>query len=268
MNAQHEIDRLLAASGAVLVRQNKHLIYRLPNGQNFVAAKTSSDPDRAAKNSLSDLRRALGAQRRSAAQETTVMEQPQETVNQSQQNRVPEPPPECSGQAQQSALRSRVESMIAREEAAQEALMAEAQQLERRVHMLKALLPFADDPATEAALVVIAVPRPAPPAPPSPEPPQQITSRVQVTRDLVFAATQTFDGTFTVNDVMARMLNGAAIDGPERQRVRSSIAGAIMALYERGEVIRETEGYGKRQAIWRKAVLTGSGHAGTKINEN
>ena len=63
MNAQHEIDRLLDESGAVLVRQNKHLVYRLPNGLNFVAAKTSSDPERAAKNSLSALRRALGVLR-------------------------------------------------------------------------------------------------------------------------------------------------------------------------------------------------------------
>ena len=272
MNAQQEIDRLLAASGAVLIRQNKHLVYRLPNGQNFVAAKTSSDPDRAAKNSLSDLRRALGAQRRSSTQEPTVMEQPQETDRRSEHT---EPPTPSAGQAPQSPLRSRVESMIAREEAAQEALMAEAQQLERRVHMLKALLPFADDPATEVALKAIASPpptppaRPAPPPPEPPEPPQQITDRVQVTRELVFAATQTFDGTFTVNDVMARMLNGAAIDGPERQRVRSSIAGAIMALYERGEVIREAEGIGKRQAIWKKVVPdpTGTGQVRASSGE-
>jgi hypothetical protein len=56
-----------------------------------------------------------------------------------------------------------------------------------------------------------------------------------VTRDLVFAATQTFESTFTVNDLMERMANGAVLDKPERQRVRSSVAGAMMALLERGE---------------------------------
>jgi hypothetical protein len=161
MNARHEIDRLLEESGAVLVRQNRHLVYRLPNGKNFVVAKTSSDPDRAAKNSLSDLRRALGAPRMTASQEPTIMEDPQEAIHQSPQNHPPEPPrQDVSGHAQESNLRSRVESMIVGEEAAQELLMAEAQQLERRVHMLKALLPFADDPATEAALKALTSPPP------------------------------------------------------------------------------------------------------------
>jgi hypothetical protein len=259
MNAQQEIERLLEESGAVLVRQNKHLVYRLPNGKNFVAAKTSSDPDRAAKNSLSDLRRALGAARTVTKQEPTFMKDPEETIHQSPQIHLPELPCEgSSGQPQDGGFRSRVEAMIAREEGAQELLMAEAQQLERRVQMLKALLPFADDPATEAALMAITAPKSVPPAA-DPEPPQQITHRVQVTRALVFAATQTFDKPFTVNDVMARMTGGAVIDGSERQRVRSSIAQAMMTLHVRGELIRVTEGYGKRQAIWAKGLLDGVG---------
>ena len=163
------------------------------------------------------------------------------------------------------SLKSRIEVAILDEEAAQEKLLAAAQTRERRVHMLKALLPFADDPATEDALrtllPAIQAPMPCPaPEPPCPEPPQAITERVQVTRQLVFAATQTFDDPFTVNDVLARMTGGAAIDVQERQRVRSSIAGAMIALLDRGELIREVEGFGKRQAIWRKALLNGTGN--------
>jgi hypothetical protein len=150
--------------------------------------------------------------------------------------------------------------MIASEESAQELLMAEAQRLERRVEMLKALLPFTDDPATEIALRALAVPEPPLPAAlMPPEPPQHVTERVQVTRQLVLAATQTFDRTFTVNDVMALMTGGRQIDGTERMRVRSSIAQAMMSLHERGELIKEAEGIGKRQTIWRKAVLTSRG---------
>jgi len=127
--------------------------------------------------------------------------------------------------------------------------------------MLKALLPFAEDAATENALRAVlpsSVPSTQPPA--TPEPPQQIIERVQVTRQLVFAAAQTFEDTFTVNDVMALMRGGKQIDGAERQRVRFSIAQAMMTLHERGELIREAEGYGKRQAVWRKATLNGQGN--------
>jgi hypothetical protein len=163
------------------------------------------------------------------------------------------------------SLKERIEAAVFDEEAAQEKLLAAAQLHERRAQMLRAILPFADEPAIEAALRSILpdieTPAPAPAAPARPtEPPQQITERVQVTRALVFAATQTFEETFTVNDVMGRMTGGAIIDGQERLRVRSSIAGAMMVLLERGELIRVAEGYGKRQAIWRRAVLSGNGN--------
>ena len=56
------------------------------------------------------------------------------------------------------------------------------------------------------------------------------------------------------------MTGGAVIDGQERQRVRSSIAGAMMALLDRGEVLRVAEGFGKRQAIWKKAAMNIAGN--------
>jgi hypothetical protein len=252
MNAQTEIDRLLEESGAVLVRQNKHLVYRLPNGKNFVVAKTPSDPDRGAKNSLSDLRRALGAPRTTASQEPTLETQ-QEAPPERQQSRPPEQPEDLSVQGQGSTLRSRLESMIVGEEAAQELLMSEAQQLERRVHMLKALLPYVDDPATEAVLQAIASPPHKPPAALLPEPPQQITERVQVTRQLVFAATQTFEDTFTVNDVADLMTGDRKIEGRERVRVRQAVAQAMITLNDRGELVRVKERSGRRPSTWRKS---------------
>lgn len=52
----------LAACGALLVRRNKHEVWRLPDGQNFVIAVSSSD-QRAEANNLARLKRALGQQK-------------------------------------------------------------------------------------------------------------------------------------------------------------------------------------------------------------
>ncbi len=144
---------------AFLVRQNNHLVYRLANRQNFVVAKTSSDPERA------------------PARES-----------------LPE---------QRDSLQKRIEAAIGGEETQLEKVMAEAQQIERRVQMLRALLPF------------------------------------------------------KVNDVLSLMAGERQIDALERTRIRTSIAQAMISLYERGELIREAEGKGRRQAIWRKAGLNG-----------
>jgi hypothetical protein len=260
MNATMEVDRLLEQSGAVLVRHKKHLVYRLPNGNNFVAAKTTSDPARAAKNNLSTLRNALGVPREES-------ERPKEDTMQQQcparlsPLESPAPLPEAK-----ESLKQRIEAAIADEEVMQEKLLVEASAHERKVHMLKALLPFAEDPATEGSLrnvlPEIQPPEPPPPALPIPEPPQQITNRVQVTRQLVFAATQTFDETFTVNDVVERMTGSAHIDLSERQRIRSSVAQAMATLFERGEVLKKEQGIGRQQSIWRKVSLNGNGGGG------
>ena len=232
MNAREETERLLEESGAVLIRQSRHLVYRLPNGKIFVAAKTPSDPVRAAKNNLSDLRRALGGPRLVARQEPIVMELPQEISPRDEQERAPGPP-DRAGEGD--TLHARIEAMIESEEAAQDLLLAEAQGIERRVHLLRALMPFADDPATEAALRALAPPAPIPPPMPAAEPPQQIGERVQVTRQLVFAATQTFAEPFTINDVVALMTGARQIAADERRRIRSSIAQCVISLYERAK---------------------------------
>jgi len=259
VNAEQEIERLLDEHGAVLVRQKNHLVYRLPNGHNFVKAKTSSDPDRAAKNNLSDLRRALGIVRQAEVKGEPVMPTTEASAIAAEAYDAPVPEPPKEG-----ALKERIETAVAATEAEQEVLLAAAQRMERRAQMLRALLPFSDDPMTEdvlLALLPIVEPLPVPEPEPqrAPEPPQQITERVQVTRQLVHAATQTFEDTFTVNDVLELMTNGAVIDREERTRVRSSIAQAMISLHERGELIRVAEHFGRKQATWRKVPPNGAG---------
>lgn len=57
------------------------------------------------------------------------------------------------------------------------------------------------------------------------------------------------------------LTGGRQIDPAERLRVRSAIAQAMVSLLERGELIREVEGMGNRQAVSRKAKLNGGGVA-------
>jgi hypothetical protein len=175
---------------------------------------------------------------------------------------APEPDP----RPQPDTLKQRIEVAIARAEQEQETLLAAAQKAEQRVQMLKALVPFAEDASAEEVLRALL--KTPPPAVPKPQavapPPQAITERVQVTRQLVLVATQTFDGPFTVNDVVERMTNGARIDAVERQRVRSSIAQAMAVLHEHGEVVKDSQGIGRQQSVWRKVIL--GANANSRIN--
>ncbi|MBZ5619901.1 MAG: hypothetical protein LAQ69_14440 [Acidobacteriia bacterium] len=156
-------------------------------------------------------------------------------------------------------MKDRWVAALAQAEAYQEKLLADAQVAERRVLMLKAMVPFMEDHAfadTLRAVLRSLEPAPAPAVvtPRQPPPPQQISECVQVTRQLVYAATQTFDGTFTVNDVVACMLNGREVSKVERARIRMSVAGSMIALGERGELVREHQGVGRQQTVWRRVV--------------
>jgi len=158
-------------------------------------------------------------------------------------------------------MKERWSAAVAQAEAYREKLLADAQLADRRVQMLKAMVPnpaFAD--TLRAVLPSLnPVPAPAVAAPAAPPPPQQISEYVQVTRELVYAATQTFDDAFTVNDVVDRMLNGRDVDKVERNRIRMSVAGGMIALNERGQVTREFQGIGCKQSIWRAVVHTAHG---------
>ena len=275
MNAIAETDRLLAEHGAILVREGKHRVYQLPGGRVFTRPKTPSD-HRSTLNSLANLRRVLGIRRappptkgdeiEMSTQKPTLPDKPSSAPAPTcaQAAPVSPAPPELPPVATATgcSLRERIQAAIAAEEQNQERVLAEAQAVERRVNMLKALLPFAEDPSIEESLRgVLPVPQPpVPPMPGAPPPPEAITERVQVTRQLVLAATQTFAETFTVNDVMELMANGHHIDPGERGRVRASIAQAMVTLHERGELAKEQEHFGRRQTIWRKAQLNGGGH--------
>lgn len=52
------IQRLLKSSGAILLRNKKHPIYKLPNGKRFTLSASPSD-HRACKNALSVLKNQL-----------------------------------------------------------------------------------------------------------------------------------------------------------------------------------------------------------------
>ncbi|HZT29364.1 MAG TPA: hypothetical protein VFA33_05750 [Bryobacteraceae bacterium] len=262
MNPTITLNRVLKNCGAVRVYEDNHLVYLLPNGNKF----TRSGPDnhRTPLQELRELRRALKESSTPPATEE-VHRMPLD------QKPAPAPPAAVTEPAppaptdQEHPLKARIEAAIAGEEATQERLLAEAAVHERKAQMLKTLLPFADDATEEALRGILPVLAPVvaqPPTPPRPpEPPQQITDRVQVTRQLVLAATQTFDDQFTVNDVVERMTGSAQIDPPERQRVRSSVAQAMATLFERGEVVKDSQGIGRQQTLWRKASLNGNGTA-------
>ena len=53
-----ELERFLSEHGAVLVREGKHYIYRLPNNRIVTVSKSGSDR-RFEKNVMSDVRRLL-----------------------------------------------------------------------------------------------------------------------------------------------------------------------------------------------------------------
>jgi len=156
------------------------------------------------------------------------------------------------------SMRERWTAALAQAEAYQEKLLADAQVAERRVHMLKAMIPYIDDPTFADTVRSVLPSLEPPPAQPivvlPPPPPQQIGEHIQVTRDLVFAATHTFDDTFTVNNVVDCMINGREVTREERLRIRSSIASCVVALGERGQLVRDHQGIGRQQSIWKRST--------------
>ena len=63
VSAADEVNKLLKESGAVLLRDTRHEVWRLPNGQKFTRPRTPSDQN-GARNSLCDLKKALGIENR------------------------------------------------------------------------------------------------------------------------------------------------------------------------------------------------------------
>lgn len=59
MRRSTRLERALAEAGARLVRDRKHLVYRLPNGRIYVTSKTPGD-HRGEENALRELRKLTG----------------------------------------------------------------------------------------------------------------------------------------------------------------------------------------------------------------
>lgn len=57
---KERLEDALRRVGAVLLRQKKHRVYRLPNGQKVTTAKSMSDSRRGEKNALTNVYRAAG----------------------------------------------------------------------------------------------------------------------------------------------------------------------------------------------------------------
>jgi len=241
----------------------------LPGGQEFFFARTSGRPAidaRVANRKLDALLAPNGHGadvHQTEAAELVAEALPEATLQPEvtpQVRLVPESVPVDSAldTPPSSVMRERWAAAIEQAEAYLARLMAEAQIAEQRVNMLKAMETYVDNPMFEDTLRAV-LPNAAPVKAVSPEPPraipepppQQISEYVQVTRQLVYAAAQTFNDTFTVNNVVDRMVNGAQIDRRERLRVRNSVAQAMITLMERGELLRESKGIGRQQSVFR-----------------
>jgi hypothetical protein len=269
MNAAEQINRILDECGAVLVRQNKHKVYRLPNNQTFVLANTASD-HRAAANSLSDLRRILGItkQEQSVSTATVTPEVPLPVpveapatpapVSVASDATPPEAaPPAAPAEPKPETLADRIVTAIAQAE--QEQLLLAAQLAERRVHLLTALQGFADDPTVEATLrKLVGAPKPGPVVKAATVAPQaRAVSSVYpviVTRDRVLEMAQklgTDDRAFTTVQLTDAIIGDQRVESRDRNRIHASVSHAAGVLAERGLIQLHEKGYGKRPSIWR-----------------
>jgi hypothetical protein len=271
MNPEAEVHRLLDECGAVLVRQNKHRVYRLPNNQNFVMASTASD-HRAMANNLADLRRMLNATRERVMTPTTTEATPEVPLTVPvEASPAPEPvavasdstlpaPPAVPTEPKVETLAERITAAIAAASQEQAQLLRAAQIAERRVHLLKALEQFADDPTVERTLGgLIKVPRPTgPTTKATTEAPQPRTVSsvypVIVTRDRVLETATRLgadDRAFSTVAVTEQMIGDQHVNPKDRNRIHASISHAMVVLGDRGLVQLHEKGYGKRPSLWR-----------------
>ena len=272
MNPAIEVDRLLEQSGAVLIRQNKHYVYKLPNGKSFVRSKTPSD-HRAAHNSLQDLRRMLGVavvkETTQAVQASEMTTAPAAAVPPALQQPIPTPtpeppPPPPPPPPAAATLADRLAAAVTAAEEEQEQYLLAAQVAERKVHMLKALEPFIGDQPIEHTLRAL-LGAPKPPSPPSPvvkaatvAAPQQARQSptpfpVFVTRDLVFEVAKRLgadNNAFTTVQITEIMIGDQKVSPKDRTRIMASISHAVTVLGDRGLLQLHEKGWGKKPALW------------------
>lgn len=241
---REQIVKLLEEHKAKLIREGNHLVYRLPNGRNFVMSKTPSDY-RSESNNYSILRRELGLER---PEKTLKPEVPRDQVSRVQ---------EVVAQAEeQTVFEGSIQQRILAEKARVDYLLEEAAKAEKNIALLENILVFANEVETEDVLRSVLGAH-SPVVTPMPAPATQtsgVTNRLQITGQLVVAATQTFDGQFTTTDVMRRMLGDREqeVSPDEQRRIRSSIINMLNRAVERGDVKQISAGIGKRQAVYEK----------------
>lgn len=244
MNDRNQVEQLLQENGCTLIREGNHLIYRLPNGKNFVMAKTPSD-FRSERNNLAVLRRHFNL--REQQPQTKVVHGKVVNVAQAEPDIVTASPFERTLQVQIDAERARYDY-----------LLDEAAKAERRIALLEVVSSFANDDDVEQTLKdVLGEPMPVytPPAPLQLHS-GPVTDRLHVTSPLVLAATHTFSERFTLNELVALMMGDrwGNLDPDEQRRIRSSVASTMERLEARGEVRKVVFGVGKRPAMFEKVV--------------
>lgn len=279
-----KLERALEQAGAVLIRNKRHRVFKLPNGVKFTAPNTHTPSDRRTEaNALANLRRVLGTTKEKTKEKaiTKMTEQVAAVVTPTEETKpveeiydlpvlvreIPEEPPK-------SDLRARIEEQIKVEKALEQKLMDEAAAAEKRAKFLSSMLTYAEDPALEQVLRNLLPGAPATPKlllpkikkgakpkaeEPAEEPPQQqhegvppqsISNHVHVTQQLVYAATKTYAAGFTLRDVVNRMVNDAKVPPDEMRRIRSSISSCLIALEGKGMVVKTSAGGPGQAAIW------------------
>ncbi len=266
--ADREIQRLLTESGAKLIRNTNHLVYELPNGNKFTMAKTPGGAQ-STQNALHDLRRQLGVRHLSTTELPSVVidhldERLSEQDLSKTEVRIPEP------ENRQPVLYippvvQRLEAAIQEQERLREFHLDESTKAEATINLLNDMKIHMDTSDKVARMeIVLQTLLPPPPAVVKPateprrpaEPPQAIVDRVQITEQLVYAATTVLSEHFVINDIFDLMVKDRTVDSHERRRIRTSIADALMRLLSKGQVSRVAEGAGRRQAVFTNRVQT------------
>jgi hypothetical protein len=151
------------------------------------------------------------------------------------------------------SIKDKLEEAIRVAQEEQDRLFSLTQAAEKRVQLLKALIPFQDDESFSLTLSALLPPPPQPPPPVAPPvlEPAAIRPQIQVTRNRVEELVLAISGDFTAPDIVGKIVGAADIDAVERRRVYTAVNGALAGLHERGKVDKVTQGIGRRNTVWR-----------------
>lgn len=86
--------------------------------------------------------------------------------------------------------------------------------------------------------------------------PQSISDAVMVTKQLVLAATQTFNKPFTTRELINLMIGDKKPNQAEQSRISQSVSATLVSLSNDGSVTRVKRGYANIPATWQKIDIT------------